>query len=155
VTRTAGGKRSDKTQRIVPDYYLATKPGSTFEQYQTMLLNERLRWYNIDIPTYLALGEAQGWLCKCCASPISAYSDGTAVDHDHKCCKWFDENGKQLRTCGRCIRGLLCTRCNLLEGQLTSDPERVRQLIQYLTKSGYADTSLWSDILRLISAVLP
>ena len=150
-----GGKRAEKVHGIVPDYYLTQKPGSTFEQYQTMLLTERLRWYNIDIPTYLSLGDSQGWLCKCCSAPISPYSDTTAVDHDHAHCKWFDEDGKQLRTCGRCIRGLLCTRCNLLEGQLTSDPNRIRLLIKYLNRTGYADTSLWADILRLISAVLP
>ena len=155
MTRTKGSKRADKTQGIVPDYYLDLAPGSTFEQYQTMLLGKRLRHYNIDIPTYLALGDDQGWLCKCCAIPIAPYSDATAIDHDHKCCPWFDANGTQLRTCGRCIRGLLCHRCNLLEGTLTSDPERVRKLIKYLTNSGYADTSLWSDILKLISAVLP
>ncbi len=37
------------------------------------------------------------------------------VDHDHNCCpvpKYPDGSSKHHKTCGKCIRGVLCDRCN-------------------------------------------
>jgi hypothetical protein len=47
------------------------------------------------------------------------------VDHNHACCP-----GK--RSCGRCVRKLLCDRCNNILGQANDDTERLRRCIQYL-----------------------
>lgn len=43
-----------------------------------------------------------------------------AVDHDHSCC------AAKSRSCGACIRGLTCPRCNLAIGQFGDDPARMR-----------------------------
>jgi hypothetical protein len=45
---------------------------------------------------------------------------GVHVDHDHSCCS-------RERTCGKCIRGLACHRCNQGIGAFYDDPERMRR----------------------------
>lgn len=51
--------------------------------------------------------------------------DRWAIDHDHTCCP-----GAQ--SCGRCVRGLLCARCNLAIGMLNDDPIILRAAAQYI-----------------------
>ena len=48
-----------------------------------------------------------------------------AVDHDHACCSG-------ARSCGRCIRALLCTNCNWGLGQFGDNPRRLRKAARYL-----------------------
>jgi len=50
-----------------------------------------------------------------------------SVDHDHSCCPGSF-------TCGKCVRGLLCTKCNSAEGMLDGDPEKARKLADYMTR---------------------
>jgi hypothetical protein len=52
---------------------------------------------------------AQGYACAVCRKP---FGEGQRIcaDHDHHCCpKQADATAK---TCGQCIRGLLCVPCN-------------------------------------------
>jgi hypothetical protein len=48
------------------------------------------------------------------------------VDHDHKCCPVEYVNGKSqtYRTCGLCIRGVLCNKCNAAVGRYEKDQMR-------------------------------
>jgi DNA-directed RNA polymerase subunit RPC12/RpoP len=48
------------------------------------------------------------------------------VDHDHRCCPG------QVSKCGRCVRGLLCFRCNVVAGMLDEDPDTARALADHL-----------------------
>lgn len=36
------------------------------------------------------------------------------------------------KTCGKCVRGVLCNRCNVAEGMLQSDPDRALALAAYM-----------------------
>lgn len=66
---------------------------------------------------------------------VEFYADGSCnvcgttqdlhIDHDHGCC-----SGN--RSCGACVRGLLCRACNLALGYLKEDPERVSQMLKYV-----------------------
>lgn len=47
------------------------------------------------------------------------------VDHDHSCCPG-------IRSCGECVRGILCGTCNSGIGMLGDDPVRVRNAVKYL-----------------------
>lgn len=49
----------------------------------------------------------------------------TQVDHDHACCKG-------PYSCGKCVRGLLCGRCNGLLGRIADSTELLRNGIRYL-----------------------
>lgn len=48
-----------------------------------------------------------------------------AVDHDHSCCA-----GKT--SCGKCVRGLLCTRCNVFLGHSRDSTAVAYSMISYL-----------------------
>lgn len=59
--------------------------------------------FGIDEETYWHLFEVQEGKCAICRGrPTTAQ---LAVDHDHSCCK-------KPPLCGRCTRGLLCSKCN-------------------------------------------
>lgn len=60
--------------------------------------------------------------CEVCGS-----FDKLCIDHDHLCCPG-------QKTCGKCIRGILCNDCNVAEGRLKSDKELVKALLRYLEK---------------------
>jgi hypothetical protein len=49
------------------------------------------------------------------------------VDHSHKCCSGD-------RSCGKCVRGLLCSTCNSGLGHLHDDVTLLEKGIQYLKK---------------------
>jgi hypothetical protein len=50
------------------------------------------------------------------------------VDHDHACCA-------KATSCGKCIRGLLCSACNTALGMLRDDPRRISGLALYAEMS--------------------
>ena len=47
------------------------------------------------------------------------------VDHDHSCC-----SGR--RSCGACVRGLVCDPCNRGLAAFRDDPERLLAAVTYL-----------------------
>ena len=49
----------------------------------------------------------------------------TNIDHDHSCCPGN-------RSCGKCVRGILCTQCNTALGLLKDSKEVLQNLIKYL-----------------------
>lgn len=58
--------------------------------------------------------------------PCGRELDASAIDHNHKCCP-----GRT--SCGECVRGLLCNRCNLLLGMVESETHLIPEyLVQYL-----------------------
>lgn len=76
--------------------------------------------YGLDRATYEAMAE-QG--CGICGS-----KSFLQVDHDHACC-----SGR--KSCGRCVRALLCKRHNVLLGFLRDDPNEIYLVSEYLEKS--------------------
>lgn len=51
------------------------------------------------------------------------------VDHDHSCCPGW-------KSCGKCVRGLLCPSCNSALGYVDDDIDRLNGLTQYLKSRG-------------------
>lgn len=94
--------------------------------------------YKMTHEDYLKMLEDQGQKCAiCCGESQKVHF---VVDHDHNCCP-------QEITCGKCIRGLLCDRCNTALGRFDEDPDRLIRAANYLTKgraayaSGYKSKS--------------
>jgi Recombination endonuclease VII len=68
-----------------------------------------------------ALADLQGRLCAVCARP----GQRLQIDHDHRCCPGHTG-------CRRCVRGLLCNRCNSALGLLGD--ANVPRLLGYLAR---------------------
>lgn len=73
----------------------------------------------------LAMLEAQGGCCAVCKSTDPG-GKGWQTDHDRSCCP-------TLTTCGECIRGILCTRCNRAMGMFEDDPALLMSAAEYLS----------------------
>jgi hypothetical protein len=68
--------------------------------------------YKMTRDQYVALLAAQGGACAICGQPETARKNKRlSVDHDHRCCP-------TSRTCGACVRGLLCHHCNATLGHI-------------------------------------
>jgi|SRR5882762_3559896 len=80
--------------------------------------------YKMTADEYNARLEAQGGICALCST--SANTDGRRlyVDHDHACC-----SGR--RSCGKCIRGIVCAVCNIALSKQDKDPEWALRLHNY------------------------
>lgn len=68
--------------------------------------------------------ESQGFACAICGNPDSRQA--LCVDHDHACC-----SSKQ-KSCGKCIRSLLCSDCNLGLGRFYDNPDLLYRAVDYI-----------------------
>ncbi len=90
----------------------------------------RKNMYGLDRAAFIALVAAQGGRCAGCGSDDPGGKQGEwIIDHDHSCCTYAS------KTCGRCVRGLLCNHCNLVLGHVKDDPEVLRTLASYLEEA--------------------
>ncbi len=87
---------------------LKAKFGITIEQYEQMLTR-------------------QSGMCAVCGDtdPGGRWGTNFAVDHDHGCCQG-------QKTCGKCIRGLICSPCNVGLGAFRDDPDRLVAAAAYV-----------------------
>jgi hypothetical protein len=83
-----------------------------------------LSLYGLSAIEYEIMLEEQGGVCKICRG-VNKGGKELSVDHDHSCCPGY-------RTCGKCIRGLLCHNCNAALGHLRDDPNLMLRAIDYL-----------------------
>lgn len=89
--------------------------------------------YGITPAQYDALLEMQGGACAICGGqPYEGRS--FAVDHDHRCCPG-------QKSCGKCLRGLLCQECNMALGKVRDSKQLLLNAIRYLD-SGHLDLYL-------------
>lgn len=82
----------------------------------------RLRRHRLSREQYETILKEQGGVCAICQKSAKLY-----VDHDHSCCPKAD-------SCGKCVRGLLCSLCNSGIGKLEDSPERLQRAVEYLCK---------------------
>lgn len=50
------------------------------------------------------------------------------IDHDHSCCN------KQNYSCGKCVRGVLCDRCNVGLSHFEDNVEKLEKAANYLRR---------------------
>lgn len=76
--------------------------------------------------------EAQGHACAMCAKTFGE-GDRIFADHDHTCCP--KQVKATAKTCGRCVRGLLCFRCNTALGYIENYGALARQYLEWATQT--------------------
>lgn len=86
--------------------------------------------YGVNMDQYERLAHLQSDVCAICGG-TNASGRSLAVDHDHRCCPG-------MQACGTCVRGLLCSACNMGLGQFREDPVRLKAAIAYLAMYGGA-----------------
>lgn len=79
--------------------------------------------YGLTLERYDEILEQQGGGCAICGAKAGKQS--LHVDHDHRCCP-----GK--KTCGNCIRGILCYGCNTRIALLDTDTDYSLRVRAYL-----------------------
>lgn len=90
---------------------------------------ELLRNYSISLEQYNKTLADQGGVCAICGTDNPGEKAGKklnfVVDHDHGCC-----SGR--KSCGNCVRGLLCFACNFGIGSLRDSTTILQNAIRYL-----------------------
>lgn len=119
-------KLSPPGPRCVTCHRAKKKADSLKNHGRSVVLN-----YGITSEEYWALYEMQGGKCYLCGDWTNnrGLSKRLSVDHDHNCCP-------APPTCGRCNRGLCCSRCNSLLGELGDSAghleARVLRILDYV-----------------------
>jgi hypothetical protein len=72
--------------------------------------------FNITEEQYFEMFERQQHRCAWCGRHKDELTKVLCVDHDRKCCP-----GR--KSCGKCVRRLLCDGCNTSEGHLKHNPQ--------------------------------
>ena len=81
--------------------------------------------YKITPEDYEKMLISQNGVCAICQQPCKSKKP-LGVDHDHSCCPGN-------KSCGECIRGLLCANCNGAIGMLQEDPVIINRALEYLS----------------------
>ncbi|MEX5258012.1 endonuclease domain-containing protein [Kocuria arenosa] len=90
-------------------------------------MRSRLKRYNLTAERWAQMVEDCHGQCPACHRTMS--EKDMAIDHDHSCCP-----GRNI-SCGQCVRGIICHRCNLRIGYFLDDPEMMREVAAYLDRT--------------------
>ena len=89
-------------------------------------LKQNIKLYGITLEQFEALLEVQDSQCAICSRKFWKECSAPNIDHDHSCCD------KQRSSCGKCIRGLLCSSCNVGLGSFRDEPGLLTKGAKYL-----------------------
>lgn len=87
--------------------------------------------YGISLEKYISMLEEQGGSCFLCGEK-NVSGRALAINHDHSCCP-----GK--KSCGKCVRKLLCRNCNLGLGLFKDRPELLMAAATYIKEHKRGD----------------
>lgn len=95
------------------------------EPIREQALLRRVKRYGITVAQYERLMSSQGAACAVCGTDQPGGKGAWHIDHDHTCCQFEG-------SCGHCVRGLLCSRCNTAAGLIRDDPAIADAMSAYL-----------------------
>lgn len=81
--------------------------------------------YGLTLEQYHQMLEDQDYACKICKLDEATYRKRLSIDHDHSCCPGD-------KSCGKCVRGLLCSNCNMALGNAKDSIQILQDMIEYL-----------------------
>ena len=100
---------------------------SASQKYCSTLCGDYWRRYKLTKVEIENLLEDQNGGCGICRTENPGDKRGWTVDHDHACCA-------ANPTCGKCVRGILCYKCNLALGLLADNLTSLQNAIDYLVR---------------------
>ena len=83
---------------------------------------KRASKYGLTVEDVDKMHKSQNGKCATCQEDLGTKY---TIDHDHECCPG-------AKSCGRCVRGLLCHSCNLAFGLVKDRQETLSRMIGYL-----------------------
>ena len=119
--------RSKAWRDANPEKHRATVRAWQKNHPEQDLQNRRRFVYKID---FKAMWDAQNGLCACCGKPMEESGKNplsVVVDHDRSCCPG-------QKSCGKCVRGLIHWRCNMVLGYAKDDPQILRYAAEYVER---------------------
>jgi hypothetical protein len=109
------GKRT-RNQAHMKEKYLADPVAARYQRIKNT--------FSLSREEYDAIYESQDGKCKLCTNEFHNNKD-LHIDHDHSCCP-----GR--KSCGKCVRGLLCSNCNTGIGLFKDNRELLLKAASYL-----------------------
>jgi hypothetical protein len=103
ICKTCAGDRAKRYHRT--EKYQARKGTQPSRSPRERRIAHVREFYSLSRERFLALEAAHGGVCPICREGISGRD--VVVDHDHACCPG-------PKSCGACVRGLVCHFCNAL-----------------------------------------
>lgn len=112
--------------RVYQRMLLATgrKRWKTYDTAYHLRRTLRVR-YNLSWERYEEILQKQGGKCAICRRDPSP-TKRLSVDHDHGCCS------EVRKSCGKCVRGLLCNQCNWAVGAFEDSIDRMYAAAEYI-----------------------
>ena len=86
--------------------------------------------YKLTLEQFNLLFLKQGNCCAICKSTNPGIK-WWQIDHDHKCC-----NSVKRETCGKCVRGILCSSCNKALGLFKESSIILQTATEYVANRG-------------------
>ena len=84
-----------------------------------------IKKYGISVKEFEKLLAQQNNTCAICLKEFKSDHE-RHIDHDHTCCP------APIRTCGKCVRGILCGECNRGLAKFLDSSELLRTAANYL-----------------------
>lgn len=110
-------KEYNKKYKLNPEKQKILKANSIRNQFKR---------YSITEEEYNTILKEQNYVCAICGKPENTkWKLRLAIDHNHKCCSWRN-------CCWKCIRWLLCWKCNKMLWMINDDVDLLQKSIQYL-----------------------
>lgn len=85
----------------------------------------RQKLYGISPEQYQHMLKEQDYKCSICLTELLQQVRSPAVDHDHSCCSG-------AKSCGRCVRGIICFNCNGGLGNFKDDISSLMAAVEYM-----------------------
>lgn len=125
--RAWNARQARKRRAMKPDKWRAYAL-AYYQAHPHLRRGQTLKRYKLTPESYASLLAAQDGVCAVCGTPPTENAP-LQIDHDHSCCS------QQNKSCGCCVRGLLCKRCNTGIALFSENQDRLQRAIIYLKES--------------------
>lgn len=116
--------RSSYCKECHTSYYKEKIKSPEYSEKQRLYMMKHR--YGLSPEQYGAMMEQQNFCCAICKEEFGDGGRKPCVDHDHNCCPG-------TKTCGKCVRAILCNTCNVFTGLVETRFHTMDDMFRYLT----------------------